>query len=400
MKFLPKIKYSYIFFVLIFALPNLFFFHNIFLSSLSVSYIFSIVLFFISSLVLPQKIKFSTLFFIHLLLLFLFSHSIIIYLDLGVNNNQKLFLSILYSFIYFYSVLYASKILSMFDDSLLRHYIYIIFYILFVILVCNSVIYLLFDYQLYNYAKAFWPFREPAIFSIYFCPIFHFILNYCNYKTKFRMLLVTIVLSIIIKSFLLLVSLLFIALLNRQFLLLFYLFLSFGIILITSDFFGPNHFLFYFIERVNLENISNLSLMTYIHGYSSAIEALKHSIIGIGFQQMGYNDLSALFTEEVLSFGFANSSFDGSFLFSKLCTEFGIFGILITIFYLFYFCRSFKILYMPTKYIHKHPKLLLKHIFILHFFIEFFFRTQGYFTPSVFLFLAFGLLNEKNYNKK
>jgi hypothetical protein len=108
---------------------------------------------------------------------------------------------------------------------------------------------------------------------------------------------------------------------------------SFGLILMFDEYFTP------FLERVNSiylgEDATNLSSMVYLQGMQDAhLNFLRTYGLGLGLNMMGCNPLPDSFFRDVIDSGggLSLNSQDGSFLVSKIISEFGIFGII------FYIC--------------------------------------------------------------
>ena len=141
----------------------------------------------------------------------------------------------------------------------------------------------------------------------------------------------------------------------------------------------------YFTERLNFFEISNnLSLLVYQDGLYSAYTSLKNTLLlGYGIGNLGYvNDEISPFRQRINQiYGSKLNNFDGSFLASKIISEFGIIGILIVIFSIFL---------ITLNYFRYHNQKSLYNCFNISvsfsFLIELLIRGSSYFTLNVFLF--------------
>ena len=164
----------------------------------------------------------------------------------------------------------------------------------------------------------------------------------------------------------------------------------------------------YFASRLAFENTKNISVLIFLQGWDFAYEnTLNTHGLGLGFQMLG-SPLSALseYSQKVYELSTHQLNFyDGSFLASKLISEFGIFGIIALIGYLVF---MLKMLFIANGLYHqkdKNEEHRQKHLLLLGiifaFFIEIFLRGYGYFSSGLFLFAsAFFALYTFNTHKK
>jgi hypothetical protein len=160
----------------------------------------------------------------------------------------------------------------------------------------------------------------------------------------------------------------------------------------------------YFSSRLNIsQDNDNISVLAYIQGWDFAYNhSINSNFFGIGFQQLGFTPIETdtSIKIETLIEGKLNDK-DGSFDASKIISEFGLFGIVILIFYFKLLIKSLKIL-STDKIVCKNSSIL---VFcccsVFSFFIEIFIRGVGYFSPTFFIFITSVLyiINKKKNSK-
>ncbi len=156
----------------------------------------------------------------------------------------------------------------------------------------------------------------------------------------------------------------------------------------------------YFSSRLTFNDSTNLTTLVYLQGWDIAyLNLLTTKGLGVGFQMLGMADtISSHFTEMISTIGAEPHNLtDGGFLASKIISEFGIIGIFIIIFYIYYLVRFIfysnrvwnKIrLNNNINYIQGLKKELLLRGILFGFLVEVFLRGYGYFSPGVFLALV------------
>jgi hypothetical protein len=155
----------------------------------------------------------------------------------------------------------------------------------------------------------------------------------------------------------------------------------------------------YFLDRIWFDEANtNLTALVYIQGWEELINSLNETNgIGVGLTSME-NTVPGYYGELIYSIaGEYKNRAEGSFLASKLITEFGIVGVFILFAYcalllksLGFFsrlnkCRHYKDRSMSV--VNVPASLIYAHSVIVVFAIEAFARGVGYFTPGVFLLL-------------
>ncbi|EFA6851380.1 O25 family O-antigen polymerase, partial [Escherichia coli] len=105
----------------------------------------------------------------------------------------------------------------------------------------------------------------------------------------------------------------------------------------------------YYTSRLDFKNTTNLSVLVYLSGIERAfLNFITSYGLGIGFQQMGVNGEVGVYQQILADLDAPMLNiYDGSFISSKLISEFGFIGAIMCIFYLFIFfdfiCVSKKI---------------------------------------------------------
>jgi len=154
---------------------------------------------------------------------------------------------------------------------------------------------------------------------------------------------------------------------------------------ITVALWGPEVFS-YFTDRLVISgDTDNLSVLVLLQGWENAIRTLtEQSYLGGGFQQFGVTTVYGEISDKLLSMlGFNINQYDGGGTASKIVGEFGAFGIVAIVAYLFGFFRSVSMLrkrqYAST------VELFFSSVYVASF-LEFFIRGVGYFSPLMYLF--------------
>jgi len=158
-----------------------------------------------------------------------------------------------------------------------------------------------------------------------------------------------------------------------------------------------NKFLPIYIKLQDLFKISalsNLSSLVYVQGWQDAyLNLLNTNGMGLGLNMMGCGEipLSAARGFIYERYGLYFNSEDGSFLMSKIVSEFGLLGIA---FYLFIFFQ----LFIPRKSIknkNDYSAYRIAHVLIFCFLIMSITRGPGYFSGQIFVgLLGYFLINK------
>lgn len=236
--------------------------------------------------------------------------------------------------------------------------------------------------------KPIFPFSEPSFFAIAFEP---FLIWICVTEKRKWISMFYIAITLLIGFFLQNLTILacvflaaFVSLNASRLVII--------LLVVFSAFIITNPDIAYFVDRLTASNESNnLSALVYIQGWEMIPYYFSRTYgWGIGFQQLGevyFNSPASTAINALV--GMDSNLNDGSFIISKLCSEFGFFGLIACVIYIFYFFRALNILRKISGGFQSSQsgKILALSIFISYS-INLFIRESGYFTGSGFLFLA------------
>ena len=240
-------------------------------------------------------------------------------------------------------------------------------------------------------------FNEPSHFAIESGP-FYFYYIVTN-KKNILFLILAIISAILLQNLTLLIPIIIsLYITNKKY---FILLLVMSVLLLPIL---SSEFITYLTDRsVGIGNSSennNLSGLVYIQGWEYVISIFKNFYgIGIGFQQMGQIKINSNAQDFLHFIGYPLNENDGSFLFSKLIVEFGIIGLIISLYYLFKIPTVYKSLKIS---INKQSSI---HIFAyscyLFLGVLLFVRNYSYFNPAILLFFVslFIIINKKQIEK-
>jgi len=134
-----------------------------------------------------------------------------------------------------------------------------------------------------------------------------------------------------------------------------------------------------------------LSTLVYIQGWELIVDSMHRSLgWGIGFQQLGFGPIRSTASEMIYSMTNLELNLqDGGFVAAKFISEFGIFGLILTILFAFIATRSAILLRKASQKIAPHIAgrdfaLAL----IVGYTVDMFVRGVAYFTASTMLLLA------------
>jgi hypothetical protein len=251
-----------------------------------------------------------------------------------------------------------------------------------------------FQFYSSSYLKSVFPFTEPSFFALFITPFLIFFCTFENDRRKFFFFAAALIEALLLENLTMLIgcflaSLIFLRLRNFLFVAI-----SIFIFAVVSNF-------EYFLDRLMFfsENNQNISALVYTQGWQMSMAAWKQSWgFGLGFQQMGLNGSNVDATSKLMNlYGLELNIFDGGFTFSKILSEFGIFGLCLMGFYIFAAFNSFFIL---RRYSENSNSLGVHKVFaasvLLAFSLEFFIRGAGYFTPTILIFISALYLNFSN----
>jgi hypothetical protein len=255
----------------------------------------------------------------------------------------------------------------------------------------------LFGYE--RYVKSIFPYAEPSHYAITVgfllfatglflsTPMKMFLVAAVSLLGMFYPSLILLVIALIM------VSLYFITSTKKIFLLISFVSLTILYLINFTD------SLSYFAARLDFSpTTQNLTALVYLQGWQDMQIALYESGgFGLGFQRMGTLPPGEYGEVIYQLVGEYKNRADGGFLASKIVGEFGVFGIILILTYLYKFSNSliYIIKYIKlndsskTEMMNKYSvALIFGHSVIVMFFIEMFGRGYGYFSPGVFLFFV------------
>lgn len=347
---------------------------------------------------------------------FIFFHFLILsFFYSNISYSRFLFSFIAIAIFFFGSALFAFYLIKSHEKKYFDKALKIVFYILLFLIFLGLLRYSTispFYYQTDIYLTIF---AEPSHLTIAILPlIFYFILSSNNARSRFKLLILFFIISLLIKSATLLIGILLCFLLNLSIRGFIFILTSLVIVYLISNLLGLYEYLKtvpdfkYFYDRILLNAYSggkpNMSVLVYLANYHELyLNLIKSFFFGIGFQQYGFTGATSFYREIIFyysgSFEYIHNK-DSSFLLGKFISEFGIFGIFCTLYY-------FKLFYINARNLrNKFSKYNNLNIFfsscIISFLLELLVRGAGYFTVSIFLLFAslFGQKLLMYYDKK
>lgn len=242
------------------------------------------------------------------------------------------------------------------------------------------------------YAKPVFPFTEPSHLALVFVPM----LMYCSVASRrlgrIVMLLLGAGVAAGLQNLTLVVGVVLVACVCLRSLALPALAVALGLLATQLD-------LSYYVERLDFSGeVQNLSNLVYVQGWQLLGEALERSIgWGLGFQQLGLqgSNTAAADLIFVLLGDYANV-LDGGFTFAKLGSEFGLFGLALTVVYLAYAWQAVRGLRLAARgAAPANASVVFAQCVLVSYCIELFVRGAGYFTSTgILLVAAFWILSQ------
>jgi hypothetical protein len=157
----------------------------------------------------------------------------------------------------------------------------------------------------------------------------------------------------------------------------------------------------YYLSRVDLlSDNPNLSVLTYLQGWQLMGESLSRSMgWGLGFQQLGLHGSDVPASQLIFAqTGEADNLLDGAFNAAKVISEFGVFGILMCLWFLRLWWRSMRGLRRIAGGAACASAELFAKAVVAGYFVELLVRGAGYFTGSGMLLVgAFWIMSAKHW---
>ncbi|MBW9339312.1 hypothetical protein FHB44_11920 [Escherichia coli] len=224
-------------------------------------------------------------------------------------------------------------------------------------------------------------FQEPSHFIL--CSIPFFIYFYKTSKTKTSktlLILMFLIFGLYVKNLIAIASIVFVISISSKKTLLSFIFIF--IVFLIVLYLVPHENLSYFADRININNLSNMSLLALVQGWENAILSFSENPFGEGFQQMGITTATGAATYALrVMVGADVNILDGGSTAPKVIAEFGMFGIIFLIVYAYMFI---KIAYRLKKSSGDRRIIFMYSCFLATFF-DLFVRGAGYFTPTLFM---------------
>jgi hypothetical protein len=326
------------------------------------------------------------------LIIFL-AHSFVIYFLRDINTARLISSFVLFCFVYYSSFL-CYKLLVNYNDLKFHSFVNSIYYTFIIIFFLNEFLSLNLSYV---HLKPIFPYNEPSHFCLFFSPFMYYKLVTSKGSNTLFFTFLSLIIAFISQNLIIVVSTLIIfSFLYRKKLFFLILVVAIGLFYLQKN--------EYFSSRLNIsQDNDNISVLAYIQGWDFAYNhSINSNFFGIGFQQLGFTPIETDTSIKIdtLIEGKLNDK-DGSFDASKIISEFGLFGIVILIFYFKLLIKSLKIL-STDKIVCKNSSIL---VFcccsVFSFFIEIFIRGVGYFSPTFFIFITSVLyiVNKKKNSK-
>jgi hypothetical protein len=238
-----------------------------------------------------------------------------------------------------------------------------------------------FQPRLASFPKSMFPFTEISHFALAFTPI---LLYFCVRAKRSHSLWWVIggfALALSLQSIALVIGCLLAALVCRRLLLVA---LAAGLLLIAGLPLGIE----YYAIRLNFSgSVLNLSNLVYVQGWELVPESFARTLgWGLGFNQLGIRGTdvpAAVFIHAITNGDEANIT-DGSFVFSKLASEFGVLGVLLSFVYVFAAAHCVRALRKGGG----RAAIVLAQCIVVAYGVDMFVRGTGYFVQSTFLFVA------------
>lgn len=152
----------------------------------------------------------------------------------------------------------------------------------------------------------------------------------------------------------------------------------------------------YFSSRLTFSESDNLTTLVFLQGWELAyLNFMQNYGFGLGFQMLGSPETATgVYTDLIDKFVAGGGQLnieDGGFFMAKIIAEFGIVGVIIVIFYLYWIIKIIiktSRYYSDTNESYTDKKQFLMYGFIFSFLVEMFLRGYGYFSPGLFMLFA------------
>jgi hypothetical protein len=242
-----------------------------------------------------------------------------------------------------------------------------------------------------DWRKPVFPFSEPSMFAVAFIPALMYVAVSSRGWTRVAFMLIGVACTALIQNLTLAIGFALVAAVSLRW----YVLATLFVVVVAA---ASQLDLTYYADRLDFSgDVTNLSNLVYVQGWQMISESWQRSsAFGIGFQQLGVfgTNVPAAQVIRALRAGEDSNLLDGGFVFAKLGSDFGVFGLLLAVVFLGLAFRSFRELRRTASGLDPlPPAVIFAHCVVLSYVIELFVRGAGYFTPgSLLLITALGIL--------
>jgi len=326
-------------------------------------------------------------FIVTMVLPLVYTHGVLSFFINTTFNMERFWQSYLFLIIFVFGASFLVFLVQRLPKYKADFAVKLVFYVLLLCALAQML-----GYRTFGYPTSVGFFIENSHYAWSLLPFLLYMVVLSSRRKKQFFLFMGFLISMILNSLTLLVGVIAIAIFAlslRQLVFLSITAIAISIPIVAMDYIDIG----YFLARLDFSN-PNLSLMSFLTGWERAFLNLKDSVgIGVGFQQFGFvrSESEIEIFEVFFSIGAADLNlYDGSFIASKLISEFGILAVIVLVAYLVYFVKSVRWLHEVS--INGGETVDCRKVFFLAcfvmFFIDLFIRGGGYFTSSGFLFMA------------
>jgi hypothetical protein len=331
--------------------------------------------------------KASIWFFLFYLILFFHSVSALI-----LNDNFsfiRAYLSVIITFPIIFSAIILWDAINTVDEVQFDYSIKALFYLM---IITGYVGALTFSSES-GAGKGLIFFSEPSHFALVFTSLFAYFAITVKKVCRIFAFIFAIILGFLIQNLTFFIGIFLTALL---FLNLKKLVVLLSILVIGLLFYDQNSKIFlYYIDRFSfiygVEEANNLTALSYLQGWQFILESIENYFpFGLGFQQLGSVDLFSTATVKLEFMGYSLNRNDGSFLASKIISEFGILGMVLISSYVYFLIVKVNFLrkkIMDHSIYFLSSKTIFFTVIYIFFSLTLFVRGSGYFTTATFFFL-------------
>jgi hypothetical protein len=245
--------------------------------------------------------------------------------------------------------------------------------------------------------KAIFPFTEHSHFALIFTPL---LLDGCVRARGFRRsawLVVGLLIALLLQNLTVLIGFALVALITAPLWQIVVLLIVVAGAALSMD-------LTYYLARLDLSaDTTNLSALVYIQGYEFMIDSFGlTSGWGMGFQQLSVIPMKSLASNVIYAItrGDSLNVYDGGFGVSKIVSEFGLFGMGMTLYFTGVAGKlALRLRKAALSKTVQNLAVIAPYSFIVGFTVEMFVRGVGYFSATVFMlivaYLLLGLMSDR-----